>query len=167
MSATRPQGYSATQIMLHWSVATLVVFQFFINDGIEDAFRGFMRGEGVEAEEMAAANVHIIIGMTILVLALWRITLRFSRGVPPVPGNEPPILRKVAEGTHIALYALIVLTPLSGAAAWFLASEAASAAHGVFRALLFILAVLHIIGALVQVFVFKSDALTRMLMTKD
>lgn len=167
MSAARPEGYSATQIMLHWSVATLVVFQFFVNDGIEDAWRGFVRGDTVSEELVAAANVHVIIGMTILVLALWRIWLRLSRGAPPPPATEPPALRRVAEAAHMALYALIVLTPLSGAAAWFLGIEAASTGHGLFRALLFILAVLHIVGALVQVFVFRSDALTRMLMTKD
>ena len=167
MAGTRPDGYSAMQIMLHWSVATLVVFQFFVNDGIAEAWHGFARGETVDEGLLAAANVHVIIGITILALALWRIALRFSRGAPPPPENEPPVLRRVAEAAHVLLYVLIVVTPLSGAAAWFLSSEAASAGHGIARALLFVVAVLHIAGALVQHFFLRSDVLTRMLMTKD
>lgn len=166
MAKARPEGYSATQIMLHWSVATLVVFQFFLNDGIMDAWHGFAHGEPVTEEQLAAANVHVIIGLTILALALWRIALRLLRGAPPPPENEPPVLRLAARAAHLALYVLIVLTPMSGAAAWFLGAEPAAAAHGLFRALLFILAVLHIAGALVQFFVFRSNVLSRMLMTK-
>lgn len=166
MADTRPDGYSATQIMLHWSVATLVVFQFFVNDGIGEAWRGLARGETVDDGLLAAANVHVIIGVTILALALWRLVLRLSRGAPPPPANEPPLLRRLAAATHHLLYVLIVVTPLSGAAAWFLGVEAASVAHGVARALLFVVALLHIAGALVQHFVFRSDVLTRMLVTR-
>ena len=88
MAGTRPDGYSAMQIMLHWSVATLVVFQFFVNDGIAEAWRGFARGETVDEGLLAAANVHVIIGITILALALWRIALMLPRRAPtPRPGS--------------------------------------------------------------------------------
>lgn len=166
-AAGRPDGYSSLQIMLHWSVAILVAFQFFLNDGIDDAWRDFMRGREVEAEDLAAANVHVIIGLVILALALWRIWLRVTRGAPPPPENESPLLRRLAAGMHHLLYLLIVVTPLSGAAAWFLSVEAAGRGHGVVRTLLFFVVILHIAGALVQHFVFRSNVLTRMLMTKD
>lgn len=168
MTATdRPDGYSATQIMLHWSIATLIVFQFFLNEGIGEAWRGMMRGEAVGEELSGAANVHVTIGLAILALAAWRLFLRFTRGVPAPHASEPQLLRRVATAAHHALYVLIVLTPLSGAATWFLASDAASVVHAVCRALLFIVAVLHIVGGLVQHFVFRTDALTRILMTRD
>lgn len=167
MATKRPEGYSSIQIMLHWSVAVLVAFQFFLNDGIADAWRDYMRGEGVESEDVAAANVHVIIGMVILVLALWRIGLRVSHGAPPPPEDEPRFLRIIAEATHGLLYLLIVLTPLSGAVAWFFEVEAAGAGHGVMRVLLFFVVLLHIVGALVQHFVFRSNVLKRMLMTSE
>ena len=167
MAGVRPKGYSMMQIMLHWSVATLVVFQFFINDEIGEAWRGIVLGEPVDDEAVQLASVHVIMGVLILVLTLWRIVLRVFRGAPPPPEGEPRVLRILAEATHGLLYLLLIVTPLSGAAAWFLESEAAAAVHGVARVLLFFVAVIHIAGALVQVFVFRSDVLSRMLMTKD
>lgn len=167
MTAARPQGYSMMQIMLHWSVATLVVFQFFVNDEIGEAWHGYVHGEPVDDAALQLASVHIVIGILILALTLWRIWLRLVLGAPAPPENEPRVLRIVAEAAHGMLYLLLIVTPLSGAAAWFLGSEAAAAVHGVARVLLFIVAVLHIAGALVQVFVFRSDVLSRMLAAKD
>ena len=131
MAGTRPDGYSAMQIMLHWSVATLVVFQFFVNDGIAEAWRGFARGETVDEGLLAAANVHVIIGITILALALWRIALRFSRGAPPPPENEPPVLRRVAEAADLLLHVLIVVAHRWGGRARGLGGEASPARHRV------------------------------------
>jgi cytochrome b561 len=167
MHDARPEGYSTLQIMLHWGVATLVAFQFFVNDGIDDAWRAFVTGGAVEAEQMAAANVHVVIGLVILALALCRIVLRLTRGVLAPPPNEPRALQLAASGAHLALYVLLILTPLSGAAAWFFEAEPAAAAHGVFRALLFIVVLLHIAGAFVQLLVFRSDVFWRILMTRD
>jgi cytochrome b561 len=148
------QGYSATQIMLHWTVALLVAFQFFLNHGIGDAFRAIMGGEEPT-------------GLLILMLALWRIVLRLTLGAPPAPENEGPLLRRVAKITHVALYVLILLVPLSGAAAWFGTLGGAAAAHNILKLLLLAVVLLHIAGALVQHFVFRSDVLMRMLMTRD
>lgn len=167
MRPGRPEGYSTTQIMLHWSVATLVAFQFFVNDEISDAWRAFVTAGEIGEEAAAAASIHVVIGLAILVLALWRVWLRVSRGVPPPPENEPKVLRMAASGTHAALYVLIILTPLSGAAAWFLGAQPAAAAHGVFRALLFVVVVLHIGAALLHLVVLRSDVFWRMLATRD
>ncbi|TWG64773.1 cytochrome b/b6 domain-containing protein [Aminobacter sp. J44] len=79
------QGYSATQIMLHWTVALLVAFQFFLNQGIGDAFRAVMSGEEPTADAVDAANIHVTMGLLILMLALWRIGLRLTLGAPPAP----------------------------------------------------------------------------------
>jgi cytochrome b561 len=167
MASDKPAGYSTTQIMLHWSVATLVIFQFFINDGIKDAWHAYSRGEPTTQEQIAAANVHVIIGLSILALTLWRLVLRVRLGAPPAPDGEPRLLRIAAKATHHTLYLLLVLVPLSGAAAWFLGAEAASRGHGIMRTLLFIVACLHVVGALLQLVVFRSNVFMRMLATKD
>lgn len=161
------QGYSATQIMLHWTVALLVAFQFLFNHGIGDAFRAIMGGEEPTADAAGAANIHVTMGLLILMLALWRIGLRLTLGAPPAPDNEPPLLRRVAKINHVALYVLILLVPMSGAAAWFGSLGGAAAAHNILKLLLLPVVVLHIAGALVQHFVFRSDVLMRMLMTRD
>lgn len=167
MTERRMDGYSSTQIMLHWSIAILVAFQFFLNDGIAEAFRAAVRGEEADADALGAASVHVTIGLVILTLAFWRIALRLTFGAPPPPPGEGPVLRLLARGTHLLLYVLIVIVPMSGAAAWFGGIEQAGIAHSVLKSLLFVVVMLHIAGALVQHFVFRSDVLTRMLMTRE
>jgi cytochrome b561 len=162
-----PRGYTSTQIMLHWTVAILVAFQFFLNDGIGDAWRAIAGGNQPTDDAMGAANIHATMGLLILALALWRIVLRLTLGAPPAPDHEPLLLRRIAKGVHVLLYALILLVPMSGAAAWFGGVAPAATAHNVFKALLLITVVLHIGGALVQHFVLRSDVLTRMLVTRD
>ena len=64
--------------------------------------------------------------------------------------------------THWALYALLILMPLTGALAWFGTIEQAAFAHDVLKLPLLILTGLHVIGALFHQFILKSDVLTRM-----
>ena len=167
MRQTRPAGYSTLQIVLHWSVATLVACQFFINDEIDEAWRGLVAGRPVAADEMASANVHVVIGLIVLVLALLRIAIRLMRGAPPPAPNEPRLLQIAGTAAHVGLYVLLVLTPLSGAAAWFLQAEPAASAHGAFRVLLFFLVVAHIAGALAHLVIFRSDVFWRILAPRD
>ena len=94
-ASTPSDGYSPTQIMLHWSVAILVAFQFFLNDGIAAAWRAMVRGEEPAAEAASAADVHVTIGLTILALALWRIVLRLTFGAP---GGADPVIEEELEG---------------------------------------------------------------------
>lgn len=163
----KPHGYTSTQIMLHWTVAILVAFQYLLNDGISDAWRSIVGGTAPGDEAMGAANIHATMGLLILALALWRIVLRLTLGAPPAPESESPVLRQIAHWTHILLYVLIVLVPMSGAAAWFGGLQPAAAAHNLFKVLLLITVVLHLGGALFQHFVLRSDVLKRMLMTRD
>ena len=150
MEKPKPKGYSALQIGLHWAVAGLIVIQFLAHDGIEHAWRAFDRSEPPAADDLRWAYLHIAFGYTIFVLALWRLWLRFTRGAPALPENEPAILKFVANATHVLIYVLIVGMPLSGGVAWFFGVGAAAAAHSLAKDALFVLVCLHIIGALAQ-----------------
>lgn len=160
-------GYSATQIMLHWTVAILIAFQFFLNDGISEAWRVIMNAEQLSEAAIGAANIHATMGLLILMLALWRIVLRLTFGALPQPQNEPRVLRQLSRATHVLLYALLLLVPLSGAVAWFGGIAAAGTAHNLFKLLLLLVVAVHIAGALVQHFIFRSDVLMRMLINRD
>jgi cytochrome b561 len=76
---------------------------------------------------------------------------------------EHPALRLLARITHLVIYALIFILPLSGAAAWFLQVPGAGLVHVVGKNVLLYVVLLHIAGALVQHFVLKSDVLRQML----
>ncbi len=155
-----PMSYSRTQIVLHWAVAALVLFQIFLHDGIVAAWTGRM--DGSLANE-PTPDVHIIAGVLIFVLVAWRLALRLRRGVPALPADEPAALKVVATGTHVLFYVLLLAMPLSGAAAWFLGAEPAALAHSTARFVLIPLLVLHVLAALAQHFWFRTNVLRRML----
>lgn len=155
-----PKGYSMTQIRLHWIVVLLILFQFVFSDAIGAALRQAMRGEVPAFDAMVMA--HVVVGFAIGALVLWRILLRATRGVPSAPAEEHALLRMAAHWTHLVLYGLMLLLPISGALAWFGMVEAAAEAHEVMKALLMVLTGLHVVAALWHQFWLKDGLLLRM-----
>ncbi|HZY68496.1 MAG TPA: cytochrome b/b6 domain-containing protein [Devosia sp.] len=156
-----PRGYSLAQVAIHWTVAALVLFQLVFNRPMQEAFDDRLDGEG--SEEMLGALVHAGVGITILVLAVIRVAIRFTRGVPRAHQDKHPILIWIAYLTHAALYGFIFLMPLTGAFAWFLGIEFSAELHEIGRLLIIPVIGLHVLGALAEHFVWKNDALVRML----
>ena len=161
MESRKPADYSAMQIALHWTVAVLVIFQVLLHDGMEEAWDAYEDGEPVVVG--LPVILHIVVGVTILALAIWRIGLRMRRGAPPLPEDHPAALKLVADANHYLLYALLILMPLTGASAWFLGIEDAAELHELGKTLLLILVGLHIAGGLAEHFVLKTNVLRRML----
>ncbi|HEY6631398.1 MAG TPA: cytochrome b/b6 domain-containing protein [Rhizobiaceae bacterium] len=155
-------GYSSLQIALHWIVVILVAFQFLAHDGIEDAWRAFIRHDLVPEDAYVLTYLHIAAGVIVLVLALLRIFLRRTRGVPAPPPQEPRVLHLLAEVVHGSIYLLLILLPLSGAAAWFLGIGPAADAHEFMQNILLAAIALHVAGALFQHLVLRSQVLIRM-----
>ena len=156
-----PSGYSPLQIRLHWVIFALVVLQFIFNQPMSDAWDDFE--DGLQPEVTAGVIGHVVAGLLVLALALWRIAVRLRLGVPPLPDNEAPVLKVAAHATHWALYLLIVVMPVSGAVAWFRGVEGAADAHETLKVILLFLVGLHILAALYHHFVLKTDILRRML----
>ena len=111
--------------------------------------------------------LHIGAGALIFVLHLWRLWLRFTRGAPPLPAEEPAPLRFLASATHVLIYVLLIGMPISGSIAWFAGVEQAGAAHALATNVLLALVALHVAGAFFQQFVLKTDVLTRMAVPQD
>jgi len=155
-----PQGYSRLHIVLHWLVAVLLIPQFLLNDAVGEAFDAGLEGEQITASILAP--LHVATGITILVLVLWRIALRFKNGVPAAPANEPAIQKLIAAATHLGLYLVLILTVAAGAVAWFGGVEDAGDLHGALTTVLLVLIGLHVVGALYQQFVAKTNIIDRM-----
>lgn len=163
MAEAKPVAFSRTQIALHWTVAVLIAFQFLAHDGMEHLWRATQRGGTVSATDTNMAYLHIFCGCLVLVLVIWRLALRFTRGAPAAPAAEPVALRLVAAASHFALYALIIILPVSGLAAWFFGATPAAGVHVIAKTVLLPLIFLHAAGALAHHFVWKTDVLKRML----
>lgn len=155
-----PTQYSRTQIMLHWAVVILLAVQFIFADAISHAWHVNM--DSGTFTPTGGAIFHVVIGVLIGVLAIWRVVLRFTHGVPALPEKEPGWQKIIAHLTHWALYALLLLLPVSGAVAWFGMVGPAGGAHELFKALLILLVVLHVVAALYHQFVLRTNLLARM-----
>jgi cytochrome b561 len=154
-----PAGYSRLQIALHWIAAVLIVLQFVLHDSISAAWDAI--GKGIETAFDPLVMAHVVGGMLVLLLAFWRLSIKARRGAPAIPGDSA-VQRAVARLTHVGLMALMVLMPVSGAAAWFGGVEAAAEGHEALKVVLMALVALHVAGALYHQFVLKDGVLDRM-----
>lgn len=160
---SHPNGYTRTQIILHWVIAALVIFQLVFGEDIVPAFRAFMRGTEPASDAILPANLHVYIGLAILILAIVRVALRMRYGAPPVPADENVVLKYVAKLAHLILYAAIFLMPLTGALAWYFGMGEIGELHEIGKPVIIVVVAVHAAGALWQHFVIKTDVLRRML----
>lgn len=155
-----PTGYSRLQIRLHWIIAALIVLQYLFKNAIAAAWDAAQKGIVTEFDPLVMA--HVVGGGLVAVLTLWRISVRRSRGAPLPPQEEHPALKLAAKATHLGLYALMLLMPLSGAMAWFGGVQTAAFGHNVMKVVLLALVALHVLGALYHQFVLRNNLLLRM-----
>jgi cytochrome b561 len=102
--------YSTTAMLLHWAIALLLVANFALGERTEDLPRG---------PELAwVMGLHKSIGITILLLTLWRLGLRFVRP-RPAKAADSPVLQLASTAVHWGFYAVMLIVPLSG---WLLVS---------------------------------------------
>ncbi|TDK42187.1 cytochrome b [Antarcticimicrobium luteum] len=152
--------YTRAQIALHWGIFLLIALQYLFHEPIVAAWDRLREGAEIAFSPLVAG--HVFGGLLILALVVWRIALRLTRGTPPLPEEEPAALKRVAHGTHLGLYGLMLLMPVTGALAWFGGIGPAAGAHGLLRLLLLALVALHVAGALYQQFVLKTGIMARM-----
>src|SRR5690606_12269817 len=87
-SPSSQQGYSLTQIVLHWLIAALVIFQILFGEDIGPAYRAFSKATEPSAADLFNANLHVYAGIAIFVLAILRVAIRVTRGAPAAPADE-------------------------------------------------------------------------------
>ena len=106
--------YAASSRWLHWLTALLLVAVIPLGIWIgffEPADQGF---------KLRLYNLHESLGVLVFLLVLLRIVNRRRNPPPPLPDDMPAAMRLAAHATHIGLYALLILMPLTG----FLATNA-------------------------------------------
>jgi cytochrome b561 len=158
---TAPQGYSATQIALHWAVAALVAAQYIFKDAISGAWNAIRLGEAYAFDPLILG--HVGGGALILAFVTWRLVLRLRRGVPAAPENEPAPLRTLSHVAHRAFYAVLAAMAVTGALAWFGDVTQAAQAHNVLKVVLLALVALHGLAIPFHRIVLKNNVMQRML----
>jgi cytochrome b561 len=172
-----PDRYGSIAQSLHWIIAALIVTQFVLASLAEDLPLGLAK--------LSMFARHKSVGMTILMLAVARLTWRTANGAPALPLGMKAYERFLAKLTHGAMYLLLFAMPLSG---WLMSSAKNYSVswfglftwpdlvapneerfhffkemHEILATSLFIFALLHIAAALKHHFWNKDDVLRRML----
>lgn len=158
---TPPDGYSLLQIVLHWTIAVLVVLQLTVNEEVQKAFSDRIDGKEIDGEP--GALLHVGVGLTILALATLRLVVRFRRGAPEAHATNPRLVNLAGAVAHWLLYGFIFLMPITGAIAWFTGLELSAELHELGRLILIPLIGAHALGALAEHYVFRTNSLRRML----
>jgi len=170
-------AYSALAIGLHWLVFALVVGNWLLGP--------YMADLPLSPQKLRYFSWHKWIGVTVFLLAVFRLAWRVSHRPPPLPVAMPHWQRHLARASHFALYLLILAIPLSG---WLYSSatgvptvylgwvqlpdlvgrdkalaEFLKQAHIVLNTTLLAVVVIHVAAALKHHFVDHDEVLARML----
>jgi cytochrome b561 len=152
-------GYSGLQIGLHWLIAVLILYNYFVPNGIGRAFNAVMKGEAMP--EGSNALIHTYVGGAVFLLVLIRVVLRLARGVPGRAGEG--FIYRLGEVGHMVLYALMIAVPALGAISWYGGVEATAEFHEIAAQALIVVALIHALAALFHQYVLKDRLLLRMM----
>lgn len=151
------RSYSLGQIILHWSIAALVLWQLVFGESME----ALEHPAGADAGELFLADAHIWFGFAILALAALRIVLRLWRGAPaPEEPNRAATL--LARGAHAAFYLLLVAMPVTGILDYYYHLPTGDL-HELGKPLLIVLIALHVAATAWHALVRRDGTLRRML----
>ena len=172
--------YGALAQLFHWVIVVLVITQFVLA----------LRAEGLSPiKKIGVLATHKSIGITILMLAVLRLTWRLLNPVPPQPRGIPRWQELAAHVSHFLLYALLFITPVLGwlmssarafSVSWFglvtlpdfiapnrATFETLRDAHEIAATSLGVIAIVHAAAALKHHFLDRDDVLRRMLPLPD
>lgn len=162
-----PKRYSPLWVTIHWLVALLIFATFYL---------GLATKEADPAAKVGLLRWHMPFGISVILLMLARLYLRWRTPRPAQANAGHPLLNTIGAWTHALLYVLAFLVPLTG----FLLSAANNLApvvfggqgeipaglqaglHGILPPLLLLLILLHILAALYHQFVRRDNLLARM-----
>jgi len=112
MSKTPVTRYSNIAISLHWLMAFLIIGMLVVGKYMHHL-------ETTDPLRFTLTQWHKTFGVLILLLAVFRLMWRMTHRAPSHPENAPGWERLAANLSHLALYALIFIAPLTG---WMMVS---------------------------------------------
>ncbi len=170
-------AYSALAIGLHWLVFVFVIANWLLGP--------YMADLPLSPQKLKYFSWHKWIGVTVFLLAVFRVGWRLSHSPPPLPVSVPSWQRHLAQASHLMLYLLIFAVPVTG---WLYSSasgvptvylgwvqlpdlvgrdkalaELLKQAHIILNMALVALVFVHVAAAFKHHFVDHDDVLARML----
>lgn len=100
------QRYTRTAIALHWIAAVLIIGNLL--------WGLYMVGLPLSPAKLKYYSWHKWTGVTIFLLAAFRLLWRLRHGAPALPAHMQPWERNAAHASHVLLYVLFFAGPLTG-----------------------------------------------------
>ena len=150
-------GYNGLQIGLHWATAVLIVGNYFISDGMEQAFDARMAGGSISG---IVPGYHVWAGVALLAVVVLRLIIRFTSGAPNK--TETGLAAMAASAVHWVLYGLMITVPALGVAAWFFGVGPAADLHVLVMNAMMVLILGHAAMAIFHHYVLRDGLLSRM-----
>jgi cytochrome b561 len=173
-----PKRYHPLLVTLHWLIAALVIFNLLL---------GFTQLGATPNDDakIQALSLHMPIGISLLVLMIVRLFVRFFTPKPEPATAGNPILDKIGVVVHYLLYIVVLAMGLTGMGTSALAGLTAivfertgtlppdfavfppAIGHGFFSYVLSGLVALHVGAALFHQFIRRDNLLSRMWFGKE
>jgi cytochrome b561 len=109
--------WGAVTRSLHWLMALMIAAQVPLGFQMVKAYDAWLAGHGDTALVMALSRAHNTNGLLILILVVLRLSWRLQNPTPDLPRGLAAYQRFTARVTHVVLYGLLIVMPLSGWAA--------------------------------------------------
>jgi cytochrome b561 len=135
MTQLKYDRYTSVAIALHWIMALLILGMIFGGWVMSSQLQAQLalpkdQRDGAQMQQIYQFfQIHKALGMTILALTVVRLAWRLTHKPPALPNRMPAWERRVAIGTHVLFYALMVLMPFAG---WAYVSAGYSVSTGAF-----------------------------------
>jgi len=166
--------YHPILVALHWLMAIMILMALF--------FGKFALApiDNADPAKIEGFSGHMTIGITVGVLLIVRLIVRFASTKPPHAATGNAMLDRIGAVTHWVLYILVALMVISGLGTAVLnglfpivfggsgdpvpadmSETAPRMAHGAVAALLFLLVALHVAAALYHQFILRDGLFRR------
>lgn len=101
----------------HWAIVAIIAVQVPLGFWMVEVYDEYTETYADDTLVMQTSNAHHTLGLMVLMIALFRLAWRFANETPELPASLRTYQRYLARFTHVALYAMMILYPLSGWAA--------------------------------------------------
>jgi len=155
------EGYSSFQILLHWLVAGLVLFQLLFGESMTTVVDAQEEAGAVSGLDQSLGSAHYWVGIAILILVALRLALRLSNGAPPI-ASGPTWMQVAAKMSHVLFYVLLLATPIVGLLAFYVGDPWGDI-HSLNKPIFIILIAVHAIAAMIHHFALKDETMRRMI----
>ncbi|TDJ41865.1 MAG: cytochrome b [Gammaproteobacteria bacterium] len=107
-------SWGSVSRFFHWGVLIIIAVQIPLGFWMVEVYEVYAETYADDTWVMRTSRVHHTLGFLLLAVVCMRISWRAANPTPDLPATLVNYQRWLARGTHVLLYALLIVYPLSG-----------------------------------------------------